>query len=326
MDADDIAAGSDVGGRAGATGSCVRARKEGPIIMAKKPTRSWGMVMSLGIPLAIVGASAMAISYATLIDVARVNGLPLPELYPILVDVGTVGTMIAASQFRMRGLPGRWLAYTSFILLSCVSIVANATHAWSAADLTVTTPWAAAILAATPPATLLAITHLVMMLIPDEKERAKLQALRERADGTSTRPTPAPKPARKEAPIPKEAVTNLPVLVTVAPERVDLEHPQSETLASAPGLSLETSSEDTQPIQMVALPVDQSDAAVQELVLRHLLVEGKRPTGKQVGEWLGKTPKTGQRFLKKMEDEGLFNAHEHPSDKHLQQAPEVQLV
>ncbi|MBS3182350.1 hypothetical protein [Leucobacter manosquensis] len=259
--------------------------------MAKKPNRTWAMVMSLGIPLAIVGVSAMAISYATLIDVARVNGLPLPELFPVVVDVGTVATMIAAAQFRMRGVPGRWLAYTTFVLLSGVSIVANATHAWRAADLTLTSPWAAAILASTPPTALLAITHLVMMLIPDEKERAKLQAIRERAEAMPAKRVDAQRASE--------------------PVRTQIERPKAAQPAQRPAEpqpAMTQEPEATLPLRLIDVaPRDVPEEEVRAQVLDFFLTEQKRPTGKLVGEWLGgKTQKTGQRFLKKMEEDGAF--------------------
>lgn len=236
----------------------------------------------------------MAISYVTLIDVARVNGIPLPELYPILIDMGTVATMIAAAQFRLRGVSGRWLAYTLFILLSAVSIVANATHAWRAADLTLTSPWAAAVLAATPPAALLGITHLVMMLIPDEKDRAKIQAMRERAEAIT---------ARQEASQRRVETPRVAVERPVAP--------QAQLEQSAPQATSEPATaahaEETVPLRLVDdAPAEASEDEVRSFVLNYTEIEGKRPTGKLVGEWLGKTPKTGQRFLKKMEDEGAF--------------------
>lgn len=261
--------------------------------MAKKPPRTWTLVVSLGIPLAIVGISAMAISYATLIDVARVNGLPLPELFPVLVDVGTVATMIAAAQFRMRGVPGRWLAYSTFVLLSGVSIVANATHAWRAADLTLTSPWAAAVLASTPPAALLAITHLVMMLVPDERERAKLQAQRERADLAVQ---------RAEAPR------------TTPPRVAAADVTQHETVAepAPPTPAADTPAAGEQSFDRPA-PSAAADSGgprrdeTRERVLGYLAEHGQRPTGKDVGDWLGgKSPKTGQRFIKQMEEDGLF--------------------
>ncbi|MDI6022629.1 hypothetical protein QBL02_03625 [Leucobacter sp. UT-8R-CII-1-4] len=225
----------------------------------------------------------MAISYATLIDVARVNGLPLPELFPVLVDVGTVATMIAAAQFRLRGVNGRWLAYATFIALSAVSIVANSTHAWRAADMTVTTPWAAALLAATPPAALLAITHLVMLLVPDEKERAKLQAARERAQQE-------PQVERRAAPTPQpNAVRAVPALAT----------PNNERYEPAPSTSTTKVEKPTQS--------KSSDQEVQARVLAHIQETGKRPTGATVGVWLGQTPKSGQRFMKRLEEEGVFD-------------------
>lgn len=243
----------------------------------KQPSRTWSLVLSLGIPLAIVGISAMAISYATLIDVARVNGLPLPELFPVLVDVGTVATMIAAAQFRLRGVNGRWLAYATFIALSAVSIVANSTHAWRAADMTVTTPWAAALLAATPPAALLAITHLVMMLVPDEKERAKIQREREKERVLV-------EPAReRRAELPHAQVT--PSLTT-------------PTVVQREPLRL-VNEDDSKPAIRVA------DSEVTDRVLAHMEANGERPTGAVVGEWLGgKSAKTGQRFLSKLEAAG----------------------
>lgn len=248
--------------------------------MKNKPTRNWQLVLTLGVPLTIVGVSAMAISYATLIDVARVNGLPLPELFPILIDVGTVATMIAAAQFRLRGIDGRWLAYVTFIALSAVSIVANASHAWRAADMTVTTPWAAAVLAATPPAALLAITHLVMMLIPDEKERAKLQAARDKQAEAEQRQRMIVQPEATPA---KTPATALPLTTTPA------QAPSSQ----APLRLVET----TKPAA-----VDQSE--VRERVIAHVTEHGEKPTGAQVGDWLGKSYKTGQRFLQKLEDAG----------------------
>lgn len=241
--------------------------------MAKKPTRTWTLVLSLGIPLTIVGTSAMAISYATLIDVARVNGLPLPELFPILVDVGTVTTMIAAAQFRLRGVGGRWLAYTTFTLLSGVSIMANSMHAWSAADLTVTNPWVAGLLAATPPAVLLAITHLVMKLIPDEKERARLQSMKERAELATN---------REAAPRPKVEVSTEPAPLRSKPAA-------GESVA----------------LRLVNAPqsIPASQAEVANRVQQHIDETGQKPTGAVVGEWLGgKSAKTGQRFLAKLEE------------------------
>lgn len=259
----------------------------------KTPARTWSFLLTLGVPLTVVGVAAMAISYMTLIDVARINGLPLPELFPVLVDVGTVASMIAAAQFRLRGLDGRWLAYTTFIALSVVSIVANASHAWGAADMTATTPVAAAILAATPPAALLSITHLVMMLIPDEKERKKLAALAEVAQ-----------------PISNQKVVAAPEFIQKARKSV-LNGVSVETSANSYLAEIRNKSEEVQEPEPRSLALVKNDEEIKQeaiqKVLEHFEETGKKPTGKQVGEWLGQSVKSGYRLLEKLEETGELN-------------------
>lgn len=294
----------------------------------KRSGRTWGQILSLGVPLAVVGVSAMAISYATLIDVAKVNGLPLPELFPVLIDVGTVAAMVAAAQFRVNGLKGRWLAYTTFVALSVVSIVANSTHAGRAADLTMTTAWAAALLAATPPAALLAITHLVMMLIPDEKERAKIQAAKEEAAAVDAKRTEPQLPTQPPLRVVTRdghprgeaiALTPRPHVSAMQDKRETVTAPYPDTQASTQVML------DTGPVlvpelaEPVSLPMSETEAGttpvvasgevsadwVGDQVLAFIREHGKKPTGAMVGEWLGgKSPKTGQRFLRELTDTG----------------------
>ncbi len=135
--------------------------------MTMKPLKTRTFIITLALPLPVVGIAAMAVSYATLIDVARLNDLPLPELFPIIIDTGTIACMVAAAQFKLRKIKGRGLAYTTFLLLSAVSVAANGTHAQIAADFNHTTPLGAALIAAVPPLTLLSVTHLVMNLLPE---------------------------------------------------------------------------------------------------------------------------------------------------------------
>lgn len=254
--------------------------------MAKRPARTWTLVLSLGLPLVVVGGAAMVITFATLIDVARINGLPFPEMFPIVVDVGMVGTMITAAQLRLRGVDGRWLAYLAFIVLSLVSVVANGTHALHAADMTLTTPWAASLIGAVPSATLLVITHLVMKLIPDEKERMKLQQAREKHHLTET--SKAVQGVTSHKPHPGDS----------SHAAMD-EHPASGTREPSPTLTLVP----TGAPQAGAVNFEE----VQEQVLAHIAATGDKPTGKLVGEWLGgKSAKTGQRLLSKMTDNGLI--------------------
>ncbi|WP_053353903.1 DUF2637 domain-containing protein [Leucobacter musarum] len=267
--------------------------------MAKK-TRTWAHVLTLGIPLAVVGVAAMAVSYATLIDVAAVNGLPLPELFPVIIDVGSISCMVAAARSKNEGTRGRWLSHTTFFLLSVVSIMANASHAGRAADLALTSPWIAALIAAVPPFVMLSVTHQVMMTVPDEKERARIRAARERLDAAAVKRMPEAPAVDAGRPAPALGVTASAVSV-----------PQRPVVMAAHTVPADTHLEDTVPVPLRIVSDDTGEipeAVVRDRVLEFVDAEQKRPTGKLVGEWLGgKTPKTGQRFLKKMEDEGDFD-------------------
>lgn len=245
--------------------------------MAKnQPGRTWSFVFMLGTPLAVVGAAAMLITFATLIDVATFAGLPFPIAFPVVVDVGMIGLMVTATQLKLRGLSGSWLAYSWFSMLSLVSVVANGTHAIMAADMTRMTPWGAALLGAVPPATLLVMTHVLMKLIPDEKERAKLQTQREKTAVAAQVLERSQVRASTHQPAPSTPSEPLPRRMT--PADVSLE-----------------------PLRLVGTPTLVPNASKEEVIQRvhqHIAETGEKPTGAMVGEWLGgKSPKTGQRLL-----------------------------
>src|SRR5690606_25660032 len=185
------------------------------------------------------------------------------------------------TQLQLRGLSGSWLAYVGFAILSLVSVVANGTHSLMTADMTRTTPWAAALLGAVPPATLLVMTHVLMKLIPDEKERARMQARR----------------AKEQA---KQAVIVRDAAPTVAPQAPAPEPVRATVAAHEAG-----------PLRLVNEPavLSVSDSDVAARVAEHIAAHGAKPTGAVVGEWLGgKSAKTGQRKLKQLEEAGLFGS------------------
>ena len=229
--------------------------------MTMKPLKTRTFIITLALPLTVVGIAAMAVSYATLIDVARLNGLPLPELFPIIIDTGTIACMVAAAQFKLRKIKGRGLAYITFLLLSAVSVAANGTHAQIAADFNHTTPLGAALIAAVPPLTLLSVTHLVMNLLPEPHPRPEptggsepyaVQEVEETLPAALTAPTAAPAydatpateakgaPAPAAAPEPEPAVATQPApdptpapAPDPTPEPQPAEAPQQEQTVAA---------------------------------------------------------------------------------------------
>lgn len=238
-------------------------------------------MLSLLIPLTVVGGSGMAISYATLIDVANTNGLPLPELFPILIDVGTVACLVAADQFARLQIKGRWLATTTFAGLSALSVFANATHAATHADLAHTQVWIACVLAATPPAAMIAITHLWMQCRAKRRTQPKQsQIVADAASG------PGPvlvlsevtvNSSRREAP-------NLAVVATGLTIE-DLPNGSSTT-----GIATQA--------ERISAPtiVVESDLTVQSWITEEIAA-GRKPTGAEVGRRLGKSARAGQRVI-----------------------------
>ena len=229
----------------------------------------------------------MAISYVTLIDVARINGLPLPELFPVVIDVGTVACMVAAAQFRLRALTGTWLAYLMFALLSAVSVAANAFHAILTADFTRTFPLIAIILAATPPVTLLAITHLVMKLIPTPKPATPIAEI-----------TPTPKPAAEttaaQNTTPTQTEEKPTEERTAAPEIKHDTNPTAAATATAAAAAAERQ-DNTQEAETL----NEIEAVTLEKIKTYYAQHGTTPSGKQVGDWLKKSARSGQRFMTK---------------------------
>ncbi len=260
--------------------------------MAKKPSRTWGFVGGMSPFLLIVAVGSMAVSFPTLTDVAALAGLPFPFAYPFIVDGGMLVGAVGAANKRLRGLPVR-RTYLGFAVLAVVSVVANAVHSTVEAD-PIVPIWAAAVLGAVPPATLLWATHEVMDLVPDEKERAKLVSLREKSDARAV-PRPVDADALQNARAPEQSAS-----------AVDLATPRVAALAAEP-----RGAEVRSPLKLVSQPASADKSEVRRQVLEFLGKEGTRPTGKLVGEWLGgKTPKTGQRFLAAMEEDGAFASDE----------------
>jgi hypothetical protein len=61
-------------------------------------------------------------------------------------------------------------------------------------------------------------------------------------------------------------------------------------------------------------PAAADQAEVREKVLAHIAEHGEKPTGAIVGDWLGKSYKTGQRFLQKLEESGDLNLVTEPAN------------
>ena len=85
-----------------------------------------GISITLGLMLAAYG---MAGSYETVSDLARREGVPLPELVPVGIDGGIVGVVVLDLVFTWTGQPLGWLRQL-VRLLTIGTVVANAAAGW----------------------------------------------------------------------------------------------------------------------------------------------------------------------------------------------------
>ncbi|MGV9635939.1 DUF2637 domain-containing protein [Nocardia rhamnosiphila] len=182
-----------------------------------------------------VGAAAFRLSFSTLEDLARLARMPADDawLFPLIVDgtilLATFGLLVCAHHKSER----RFFLGV-LVVGSLVSVVGNSVHAVAAGQ---PLPWwAAALVAAVAPISLLVDTHgLALLFRVAARQRAEAQAKPEPAPDPVAEPEPvsaalpaesAPEPVTDPAPEPEQVFSPDPVLAPVpAP---------ASTLAPAP--------------------------------------------------------------------------------------------
>lgn len=172
----------------------------------------------------MIGAGAFWLSFTALSDLARMAGVPEHQAWAWAVIVDGLIVISTVAVVALDGHGWRAVAYP-WTLLACsagVSVVANILHAIVQAPPSVPAPLAGAI-AAVPPATLIATTHLNVLLIrhairtprPEpqlapEPERAEAPRLEAQPEPTAVSESPAPAAVtapERPAPRPRPART-----------------------------------------------------------------------------------------------------------------------
>ncbi|WP_063057650.1 DUF2637 domain-containing protein [Nocardia sienata] len=172
-----------------------------------------------------VGAAAFRLSFSTLEDLARLARMPADDawLFPLIVDgtilLATFGLLVCAHH---RGERRFFLGV--LIVGSLVSVAGNSVHAVAAGQ--PLPGWAAALVAAVSPVSLLVDTHgLALLFRVAARQRAHAQAPPEPvsepvavpAPAAATAPdAPAPEPVSEPAPDPAPAPVPVPVSAPVA--------------------------------------------------------------------------------------------------------------
>ncbi|MGW4739148.1 DUF2637 domain-containing protein [Nocardia xishanensis] len=199
-----------------------------------------------------VGAAAFRLSFTTLEDLAKLAHVPARDawLFPLIVDgtilLATFGVLVCTHR------PERRFFVTVLAVGALVSVAGNSLHA--VADGRDLPPWAAALVAAIAPISLLADTHGLALLFR-AAQRHSVPAPVVASAAVESEPEPVP------VPVAEPAAASVPVAVVPDPEPVTAPIPVSvpEIRPAAPRVVAPVkpvrSSRPVQDMLPIALPV-----------------------------------------------------------------------
>jgi hypothetical protein len=264
----------------------------GRILSANSPILLW----LVAIAVMLVGLISFTLSFTALTGLATMARIPATVAWgwPLMVDgtivVATFGTLVLRTRDRIatRGYP-----WAVLIVFGALSIYANGVHATGGRIGSTE----AFVVGAVAPFALLTSTHLLVLMLTSPERDTLDRDLRAQAPATPTaavpsapRIAPEPQPQRSSATSAASAPESRPATVA-APSAP----PQPPTVASP-----------ERPVRQprpAATGKAKSEAQVERLVLEYRSEHGRWPSGSVVGTWLGKSAKTGVRFVNRVRDE-----------------------
>jgi len=243
----------------------------GRILSSNSPVLLWLVTIAV----MIVGLVSFTLSFTALTQLAAMARIPAEVAWgwPLMVDgtivVATFGTLVLRTRDRVAARTYPWMV---LMIFGAISIYANGVHATGGHIGTSQ----AFVVGAVAPFALLTSTHLlVLMLTSPEKEASDSDLRREAKKKTATTAPAAPVP-------PVRSATSTPSTTTTAPPAAVVPSPVHPRPAPSPS----------------AVP----DDAVERRILEYRSENGRWPSGGTVGQWLGKSAKTGVRLVNRLRD------------------------
>ncbi len=250
----------------------------GRILSANSPILLW----LVAIAVMIVGLISFTLSFTALTGLATMARIPASVAWgwPLMVDgtivVATFGTLVLRTRDRIatRGYP-----WAVLIVFGALSIYANGVHATGGRIGTTE----AFVVGAVAPFALLTSTHLLVLMLTSPEKQTLDRDLQERTAAASAPSTSAQQPTGSPA------NATPPTIATLS--------------ASEPSGSTAAPTKQARPTKPSSNARPKSETQVQRLVLEHYSEHGQWPTGSVVGGWLGKSGKTGIRFVNRVRAE-----------------------
>ena len=226
---------------------------------SNSPVLAW---VTVGGVVALAGGG-FTLSFAALRDLAAGSGIPenLAGLWPLIVDGFIIVASASAFALKSRGRRVTWYPWTALIVFSIISVAGNSLHAIDSADSLRVPIFVAAVVSAVPAIALLIASHLLVLMISDER-------------GESAEPSPAFDASTGA--VPAQLTETEPVVVF-------------EEMRAA-GVSSGTK-------ELGASPSAEDPKARLTAWYRQMTVEGKKVTGPNAAEFLGVSASTAKRYL-----------------------------
>lgn len=245
--------------------------------------------------LVAVGAAILSFDALTALAFASGIRVEFAWIWAVLIDGFIFVATLAAFAFRERTGFAKyytWIVLGTFVLLS---IIGNAWHAAIVENTTALPLWVKVSVTAIPPLALfLAIHLLVLMVSPTPEQKLEFKRHREHEDRLNRLREKELEKIEKQA------------IIKEMKEKSSLHVNQPAPTLSQPAEPKPVTSSSVQPPkQLENLPpaVDADEEAKTEeevkAILDQMVLDGVAlPSGKTVSEWLGKSERTGQNFMK----------------------------
>jgi hypothetical protein len=291
----------------------------------------------------LVAAGAAILSFDALTALAQASGIRIEFswIWAVVIDGFIMVATFAAFALKDRSGKSKYYAWVTLGLFVMLSILGNAWHAVIEQENYILPIWVAVLVTAIPPLALfLAIHLLILMVSPSHEQKeehkkhleqverlnkikereiekieklAAINEVREEAgleplvtlgnQSSSTRRTTTPR-------VEKAATVKTPSKPVKAPEAQEPEVASTEptTVTTEPkeaASGLPVTNELTYDMNSNVL---KSEDEVTSLLMELVQNGEKLPTGKTISEWLGKSERTGQMFLKNFRESKLVDS------------------
>lgn len=278
-----------------------------PVIKAIQ-SDSKGLHYATRVVVVLVALGAAILSFDALAALAFASGIRLEFtwIWALVIDGFILVATFAAFALKDRKNSGAkiyaWVTLGMFVLFS---IMGNAWHASIAREDFVLPLAIAVVVTAIPPLALfLAIHLLILMVSPTHEQKEEYKRLKARADRLRKVEEKELERIEKEAIVQEIRAQKEQIIVPeiITPHEGAIPSDPEPFLKPTPQISSAATPKSSPSTSVIASTPSTAPKTEEEVnqILKTKIEEGQPlPSGKTIGEWLGKSERTGQTYIKK---------------------------